>query len=128
MTTNEYLEKSKRTNKTFPEGRFFTPKEMDLLHAAMGMVTESSEFMDMLKKYLIYGKELDEVNLNEEIGDKLWYIALALRTLNSSFEEVMGVNIEKLEARYPEKFFLEENAINRDLNKERKILENGHLK
>lgn len=93
-----------------------------LLHAAMGLCTEAGEFLDMLKKHILYGKPLDEVNLKEELGDKLWYTALALDELKSTFGEVMEVNIAKLRARYPNKF-TETDAINRDLDKERKILE-----
>ncbi len=93
-----------------------------LLHAAMGLCTETGEFMDMLKKHILYGKPLDEVNLKEELGDKLWYTALALDELKATFDEVMQTNIDKLRARYPNKF-TEADALNRDLDKERKILE-----
>ncbi len=93
-----------------------------LLHAAMGLCTEAGEFMDMLKKHILYGKPLDEVNLKEELGDKLWYTALALDELKSTFDAVMETNIEKLRARYPNKF-TESDALNRNLDKERKILE-----
>jgi NTP pyrophosphatase (non-canonical NTP hydrolase) len=95
-----------------------------LLHAAMGLCTEAGEFMDMLKKHILYGKPLDEVNLKEELGDKLWYAALALDELKSTFEQVMETNITKLRARYPNRF-TEQDALNRNLDKERKILENG---
>ena len=97
-------------------------KMIDLQHAALGMVTESAEFTDMLKKHLFYGKPLDEVNLAEELGDQLWYVAMALRALGTDFETVMERNIAKLKARYPNKFTLE-LAENRDLEKERAILE-----
>jgi len=98
-------------------------KMLDLLHASMGLVTEAGEFQDMLKKHLYYGRELDEVNLKEEIGDVLWYCAIALEALDTDFESVMQTNIDKLKARFPEKF-TEENANNRNLDKEREILEN----
>jgi NTP pyrophosphatase (non-canonical NTP hydrolase) len=98
-------------------------KIIDLIHASMGLVTEAGEFQDMLKKHLYYGRELDEVNLKEEIGDMLWYCAIALEALDADFESVMQTNINKLRARYPEKF-TEENANTRDLDRERKILEN----
>lgn len=95
-----------------------------LLHAAMGMQTESAEFTDMLKKHLFYGKPLDKINLIEEIGDQLWYIALALDELGSSFGTAMELNNKKLMARYAaKKKFTETEAANRDLEKERKILE-----
>lgn len=98
-------------------------KALDLLHSSMGLATEAAEFQDMLKKHLFYGKTLDEVNLKEEIGDILWYCAVALDALGTDFETVMKTNIAKLQARYPQKF-TEEAAIDRDLDKERKILEN----
>src|SRR5687767_705976 len=86
-------------------------KTVRLLHAGMGLCTEAGEFLDMLKKHILYGKPLDEVNLKEELGDKLWYTALALDELKTTFEEVMDVNIAKLRARYPNKF-TEHDAIN----------------
>jgi NTP pyrophosphatase (non-canonical NTP hydrolase) len=98
--------------------------EMDLLHASMGLVTEAGEFQDMLKKHVFYGKPLDKVNLKEEIGDLLWYCAIALEALGTDFQAVMQTNIDKLKARYPEKF-TEEKAENRNLVREREILENG---
>lgn len=97
-------------------------QKMDLLHASMGMVTEAGEFQDALKKHFFYGKEMDTTNLKEEIGDILWYCAIALQALDTDFESVMQTNIDKLKARYPEKF-TSEDAINRDLVKEREILE-----
>ena len=105
-------------------GRNTHCRSNDLLHASMGLVTEAGEFQDMLKKHVFYGKPLDEVNLKEEIGDLLWYCAIALEALDTDFEAVMQTNIDKLKARYPEKF-TEQKAENRDLVKEREILENG---
>jgi len=96
-----------------------------LLHAGMGITTESGEFLDMLKKHIFYGKELDTINLKEELGDLLFYIALAMDELGTTFEEVMKINFEKLSARYPNKF-TKEDATNRDLDKEREILEQGY--
>jgi NTP pyrophosphatase (non-canonical NTP hydrolase) len=95
-----------------------------LLHAAMGLCTEAGEFMDMLKKHILYGKPLDETNLKEELGDKLWYAALALDELKTTFDAVMETNIKKLRARYPNKF-TEKDAMVRNLEKEREILEQG---
>lgn len=93
-----------------------------LLHAGIGLATESGEFLDALKKHIFYGKPLDRTNLKEEIGDLMWYCAIALDELDSTFGEVQETNIAKLKARYPDKF-TEERAETRDLVKERKILE-----
>jgi NTP pyrophosphatase (non-canonical NTP hydrolase) len=93
-----------------------------LLHAGMGLSTEAGEFLDALKKHIFYGKELDRVNLAEEMGDVFWYCAIVASELGINFEEVMDKNIQKLKARYGEKFS-EEKAETRNLDKERDILE-----
>lgn len=92
------------------------------MHAAMGMVTEAAEVMDHLKKVTMYGKPIDRVNLEEEIGDTLWYMALLIDELSLDFDAILDKNIAKLKARYGEKF-TEEAALNRNLKKERTILE-----
>lgn len=116
MDIKTYQEKTKRTLAPLP-----TQFE-DELHMAMGLVTEAGEFLDVYKKKLAYKKEIDYVNLKEEIGDLLWYISNFCNMKGWSMEEVMDINIKKLEKRYPEKF-TEEKAINRDLEGERNILE-----
>ena len=93
-----------------------------LLHAGIGLSTEAGEFLDALKKHIFYGKELDRVNLAEELGDLFWYMAIVGDELGIKFEDVMDRNITKLKARYGENFS-EEKAEHRDLDSERKILE-----
>lgn len=95
---------------------------MMILHALMGITTECGELMDALKKHLIYGKPIDFTNLLEEHGDLQWYLALLAYTCDFTFEIAQERNIEKLRARFPEKF-TEFDALNRNLEKERKILE-----
>src|ERR1700755_2855762 len=93
------------------------------LHAGMGLVTEAAEFLDGLKKSIFYGKDLDLVNLSEELGDSDWYKAIACDELGKSFEEIQVMVISKLRKRYKDKEFSSENAINRNLNEERSDLE-----
>lgn len=93
-----------------------------LVHAAFGMQTETAEFTDALKKSLFYGKPLDTVNLKEELGDLLWYVALAMDELGTDFETEMTRVITKLKTRYPDKFTADK-ALNRDLEVERQVLE-----
>jgi NTP pyrophosphatase (non-canonical NTP hydrolase) len=102
--------------------RLKNPQTLMILHAALGLSTEAAEILDALKKHLIYGKPLDLVNLMEETGDTFWYTALLSKACNFTFEEVMEKNIAKLKARYGEKFN-EKDALERDLDRERKILE-----
>jgi hypothetical protein len=180
-------------------------EEYNLTHAKYGIITEVAELCDVAKKNFWYGKAIDHVNVKEEIGDIMWYMAIIMRKFpdiglstnrhpgefglreTSSFLEftdclyahsvrltgwldllyptgavregsylrqvedsvkrdsghfldfictfclrfgydinaIMGTNIEKLKARFPEKFS-SENAIIRNLNKERDILEKGN--
>lgn len=95
-----------------------------MLHAAIGIATESGELLDALKKSIFYGRELDRTNLIEEMGDLFWYCAIMCHQLGVSFEDVQQVNIAKLRKRYGGAF-TSEAAINRDLEAERQILEDG---
>lgn len=92
------------------------------IHALLGINTEQAELSDMIKKYIFYGKPFDMVNLKEEIGDKLWYLAVLCDEFSLDLGDIMETNIAKLKKRYGEKF-TEEKAINRDLIGERKLLE-----
>lgn len=95
---------------------------LDNLHYLIGMVTEVGELIDPYKKNMAYNKPIDLINIQEEIGDLMWYLANFCRINNFDLEKIMENNIAKLKARYTEKFS-SEDAINRDLEKERKILE-----
>jgi NTP pyrophosphatase (non-canonical NTP hydrolase) len=101
-----------------------TPSRINenILHGALGIVTEAGEILDAVKKSIFYGKPFDLVNLQEEIGDCFWYLAILAKEAGMSFEDIMQQNINKLRARYPEKF-TEEAALNRDLEAERRVLE-----
>lgn len=121
MTPNEYQQAAQRTEKTplFVNGDL---SQSRLVHAMLGVCTEAGELQDMMKKHLIYGKPFDAVNVVEECGDVLWYLALALTSVGSTMEECMERNIAKLKRRFPSRF-TEEAALNRDLESEREALE-----
>jgi NTP pyrophosphatase (non-canonical NTP hydrolase) len=98
-------------------------RTLRLLHAAMGLTTEAVEFLDALKKWIFYGKPIDNVNLAEEIGDSEWYKAIAIDALgNISLEEIHNAVIDKLQQRYKGEFN-SKGAINRNLSDERSTLE-----
>jgi NTP pyrophosphatase (non-canonical NTP hydrolase) len=123
INSSNYVEKAMRTYSNDYDAirsRLMDDKTIDLLHASMGLCTEAGEFTDMLKKYIFYGRELDEINLLEELGDDFWYAALAIHRLKSKMDSVMSRNIQKLAKRYPDKF-TEVSALNRDLEAEREI-------
>jgi NTP pyrophosphatase (non-canonical NTP hydrolase) len=94
---NNYQQLADRTAK---HGDF----NFDLMHAALGLTGEAGEFADCIKKHLVYGKELDRVNAKEELGDLLWFVALAATTLGVDLQTLAEENIEKLSKRYPEKY------------------------
>jgi len=100
----------------------FSASKLRILHAVMGLSTESGELLDAVKKHYFYGKPLDETNLIEEMGDIFWYLGVLADVLGTTFEEVQRLNILKLQKRYGEKFN-KEGALHRDLEAERKILE-----
>lgn len=75
-----------------------------LLTASIGMASESGEFCEVVKKIVFQGKEYNEDNvfhMKRELGDILWYVAQACIALDTNFDELMEMNVEKLKARYP---------------------------
>jgi len=92
-----------------------------IFHGMIGLITEAGELALPLQTLLANGV-VDKVNVIEELGDIFWYSAILLDALGSSFEEAWEINIAKLKQRYGDKF-TEHSALNRDLTKERKILE-----
>lgn len=125
MNSKQYIQdaiKTESTNFQAMDERLSDKGLKRLLHAGIGLSTEAGEFLDALKKHIFYGKELDRVNLAEEMGDLFWYSALIADELGVDFESVMERNIAKLKARYGEKF-TEERAEKRNLDTERNILD-----
>lgn len=96
------------------------------LHAGIGLLTECSEILEAVITHKYDDKPLDVVNLKEEIGDVMWYLAILFRDHKIDIFEAMETNIAKLRARYGEKFSTEK-ANNRDLKTERSILEGNPL-
>ena len=75
-----------------------------LLTAALGLTAESGEFTEIVKKILLQGKPYNEDNvfhMKIELGDICWYIAQACMALDTSFDEIIEMNVDKLKNRYP---------------------------
>ena len=83
-----------------------------LINGVMGLCGESGEAIDIVKKHLHQGHELDREKLIKELGDIAWYLAETATALDVSLEEVLERNIEKLRSRYPEGFSAE-HSVNR---------------
>ena len=75
-----------------------------LITAALGITAEGGEFAEIIKKACFQGKPLDDdaqYHMKRELGDVMWYIAQACIALDCTLEDIIYMNIEKLEARYP---------------------------
>ena len=87
-----------------------------LLTAALGLTAESGEFTEVIKKIILQGKPYNEENvfhLKRELGDICWYLAQACMALDTTFDEIIEMNVEKLKARYPGGEFDVHNSENR---------------
>jgi len=103
MTPNEYQRNAMRT----ASGISTSCPENLLLQGVMGMSGESGEALDIVKKIMFQGHELNEAtkeHLIRELGDVLWYVATTAEALGVPLETVMQTNIDKLRARYPKRF------------------------
>ena len=75
-----------------------------LLTAALGLGAESGEFTEVVKKIILQGKPYNEDNvfhMKRELGDICWYIAQACMALDTTFDEIIEMNVDKLKKRYP---------------------------
>lgn len=97
LTANDYQRMAMRTASGLAEHSL-------ILNGVMGLNGEAGECIDIMKKHIFQGHELDREHLIEELGDVAWYLAVCCEGLGVSLEEVMEKNIEKLRSRYPEGF------------------------
>ena len=75
-----------------------------LITAALGMGAESGEFTEVVKKIVFQGKPVNEDNIfhmKRELGDIMWYVAQACMSLDTTIDEIIEMNVEKLQERYP---------------------------
>ena len=75
-----------------------------LINSVMGLCGESGVAIDIVKKWLAQGHELDRARLAKELGDVAWYLAEAATALDIPLEDILRANLDKLKARYPEGF------------------------
>jgi NTP pyrophosphatase (non-canonical NTP hydrolase) len=92
-----------------------------LLTAVVGMMAESGEFAEVVKKKVFQADTeftSEEIfHMKRELGDVLWYWVQGCMALGFTPEEVMKENIKKLEARYPNGFEVvrSENRVEGDI-------------
>ena len=79
-------------------------KQDVLINSVMGLCGESGEAIDIVKKWLMQGHELDREHLVRELGDVAWYLAEAATALDVPLEAVFQGNLDKLRQRFPNGF------------------------
>lgn len=118
MNSQEYIQQALRTESINSHQDPILSDRVE--HAIFGMVTESGELLDVIKKSKYYQKPVDRARLIEEVGDVMWYLAVFADAMGISFEEMWEKNLAKLKVRYPEKFN-ETKALNRNLDAEHSV-------
>ena len=103
MTINEYQKLAMTTLNPKLD------KKDVLINGVMGLCGESGEVIDIVKKHLAQGHELDKEKMIKELGDVAWYMAEIATVLDVELEDVFVQNIEKLKKRYPEGFSTEKS-------------------
>jgi NTP pyrophosphatase (non-canonical NTP hydrolase) len=96
ITANDYQRAAMRTAGDNTENY--------LLNGVMGLCGESGEVIDLVKKHLYQGHELDKTKVAEETSDCLWYCALIATAIDMNLGDIMQLNIDKLKRRYPAGF------------------------
>ena len=88
-----------------------------LLTAALGLGSETGEFVEIVKKIILQGKPPSEDNIfhmKRELGDIMWYWATACSSLGLDPYDVIHENQVKLEARYGEKFEVQRSEVRKE--------------
>lgn len=100
MTFDEYQKQALTTAYTNPK---YENTLMDKTIWAMGVAGEAGEVVEKWKKMVAYneGKITEEflADIKKELGDVVWYIAVLADSLGISFEEIMQLNVKKLQDR-----------------------------
>ena len=88
-----------------------------LLTAALGLGSETGEFVEIVKKMFLQGKPPSDDNIfhmKRELGDIMWYWVTACASLGLDPYEVISENQEKLAARYGEKFEIQRSEVRKE--------------
>jgi NTP pyrophosphatase (non-canonical NTP hydrolase) len=107
VNANDYQQRCLRTVKTLSGrdtlalcGFGLAGESGEVLEASVQLSVAASKVTEPLKKFLFHNKELDCSQVALEIGDVLWYAAVLANELGYTLEEVMQMNVDKLQARY----------------------------
>ena len=98
ITPNEYQKQALTTQN--PD----VLKDLKIVEGVMGLAGEAGECVDMVKKTVFQGHELDKEHLAKELGDVAWYLAESADAIGYDLETIFLKNLNKLKKRYPEGF------------------------
>lgn len=87
-----------------------TPEGVNMWHMATGVSGEAGELLDAVKKYAVYNKPLDRVNVIEELGDLEFYMEGLRQAISTTREEVLQANVAKLSIRYSKGKYSDQQA------------------
>lgn len=88
MTLNEYQDLAARTA--------VYPKDLGFFYTALGLAGEAGEYANKVKKVIRRDDKLDPKEYAKELGDCLWYIALAAKEIGFTLDEIATMNVAKL--------------------------------
>lgn len=101
MNANEYQKFAGRTLIAKLDAEY-TPEDIMLVWNALGLAGEAGAVANLIKKGVFHRHGVDRVKVIDELGDVLWYVAAICTKLNVELSDVMVVNIDKLNRRYPD--------------------------
>ena len=117
VTSEPSLDLNSLNNRMMEIDSSSTIESARLLTAALGLGSETGEFVEIVKKILLQGKPTSEDNIfhmKRELGDIMWYWVTACMALKIDPFEVIKENQDKLEARYGEKFEVDRSEHRKD--------------
>jgi len=96
MELNDYQKQAKTT-------AVYTSADQQLVCTVLGLNGEAGEVAEKIKKVIrdknSVVSDLDRVEIQKELGDVLWYLAVLADTLGLELEAVAAMNLEKLRSR-----------------------------
>jgi len=107
---NEYQNEIRK----FMNPETLADKSRVLLNGAMGACGEAGEIMDLLKKWMFHGHDIDVDKLRKEIGDLQFYVSQMADGIDTPLQEIAVGNVTKLSKRYPDGFNVEDSKAKKD--------------
>lgn len=82
---------------------------LEVINYTMGLVGESAEVSEIIKKWYFHRHNKNFEELKEELGDTFFYFMALLEMFGLELEDIINANMEKLSKRYPDGFTSEDS-------------------